>query len=541
MTAISIQGLSKRYGEINAVDGLTFRARKGTVTGFLGPNGAGKSTTLRMLLGLVSPTAGTATIGGRPYADLPDPFRHVGAVLETTGFHPGRKARDHLRVLAAAADVPLGRVDEVLELVGLAARRRQAGQGVLARNAPTPRPRGSAARRARDPDPRRARERPRSRGRPLAAQFLRGFADDGGTVLVSSHLLAEVAQTVDDVVIIANGRLVTQSSLADLAARSRSAVRVRTPQAEALRAALTAPRHRRPARRRGHAARLQTTTEAVGLAAAGAGAVIYEMTPEHFDLEEMFLELTTPEGDRAMKHLIQAELLKLRTTRSFWLYLAAALAFVPVTVALAVTGAGAGQQDGSVPLASSDGVRNVFGSAAGGTVMLLLIGIYMMAGEFRHNTATSTFLITPDRRRIVGAKLAASGFVGFVVGLAASLLTLAMALPWLSAKDVDLTAHTGDIAVVLLGVLLATTLSPIVGVGFGALVPNQTVAVTAALVWITTVEGLLVSYKPEFGRWLPGGASACAHRNRDPQRWSPADLGWRTPLRRLRARVRRRR
>ena len=209
-----------------------------------------------------------------------------------------------------------------------------------------------------------------------------------------------------------------------------------------------------------------------------------------------------------MRHLIQAELLKLRTTRSFWLYLAAALAFVPVTVALAVTGAGAGQQDGGVPLASSDGVRNVFGSAAGGTVMLLLIGIYMMAGEFRHSTATSTFLITPDRGRVVGAKLAASGLVGFVIGLAASLVTIAIALPWLSAKDVDLTAYTGDVAVVLLGVLLATTLSPIVGVGFGALVPNQTVAVTAALVWITTVEGLLVSYRPEFGRWFPGGASA---------------------------------
>jgi ABC-type transport system involved in multi-copper enzyme maturation permease subunit len=207
-----------------------------------------------------------------------------------------------------------------------------------------------------------------------------------------------------------------------------------------------------------------------------------------------------------MRHLIQAELLKLRTTRSFWLDMAAALAFAPVTVALAVTGAGAGQQ--GMPLASSDGVRNVVGSAAGGSVLLLLIGIYMMAGEFRHNTATSTFLITPNRRRVVGAKLAASGLVGFVIGLAASLLTLATALPWLSAKNVDLTAYTGDIAVVLLGVLLATTLSPIVGVGFGALVPNQTVAMTAALVWITTVEGLLVSYRPEVGRWLPGGASA---------------------------------
>jgi len=206
-----------------------------------------------------------------------------------------------------------------------------------------------------------------------------------------------------------------------------------------------------------------------------------------------------------MKQLIQAELLKLRTTRSFWLYIVAALAFVPVMVALAVTGAG---QDASRPLASSAGVRNVFGAAAGGGVMLLLVGIYAMSGEFRHNTATSTFLITPDRRRVVGAKLAASGLVGFVVGLAASLVTLAVALPWLSAKDVDFTAYTGDIGVVLLGVLLATTLSPIVGVGFGALVPNQTVAVTAALIWITTVEGLAVSFKPEVGRWLPGGTSS---------------------------------
>jgi ABC-type transport system involved in multi-copper enzyme maturation permease subunit len=209
-----------------------------------------------------------------------------------------------------------------------------------------------------------------------------------------------------------------------------------------------------------------------------------------------------------MKNLIHAELLKLGTTRAFWVYIAAALAFVPVTVALAVTGAGTGQQDGSMPLGSSDGVRNVFGSAAGGTVMLILIGVYMMAGEFRHNTATSTFLISPDRRRVVGAKLAAASFVGFIVGLAASVLTLAMAIPWLSAKDVDLAAHSGDIAAVLLGVLLATTLSPIVGVGFGALVTNQTVAVTAALVWITTLEGLLVSFKPEIGRWFPGGASA---------------------------------
>jgi ABC-type transport system involved in multi-copper enzyme maturation permease subunit len=204
-----------------------------------------------------------------------------------------------------------------------------------------------------------------------------------------------------------------------------------------------------------------------------------------------------------MKNLIHAELLKLQTTRAFWAYIAFALAFVPVSIALTMT-----VSNDSLLLDSNEGITAVFSAASAGGLLLLLLGITMMAGEFRHNTATSTFLITPNRRRVVGAKLAASGLVGFVIGLAASLLTLATALPWLSAKNVDLTAYTGDIAVVLLGVLLATTLSPIVGVGFGALVPNQTVAMTAALVWITTVEGLLVSYRPEVGRWLPGGASA---------------------------------
>src|SRR4051794_13779629 len=159
-----------------------------------------------------------------------------------------------------------------------------------------------------------------------------------------------------------------------------------------------------------------------------------------------------------MKNLIQAELLKLRTTRSFWLYLAAALAFVPITVALAVSGAGAGLQDGSTALGSSDGVRNVFGSAAGGGLMLLLIGIYMTAGEFRHNTVTSTFLITPDRRRVVGAKLAASSLVGIAIAAVSSLLTLAIALPWLASRHVDLAAHSSDIAIVLLGGIAVTAI-----------------------------------------------------------------------------------
>lgn len=296
MGAIEIQGLSKRFGDVVAVDDLSFSVRAGAVTGFLGPNGAGKTTTLRMLLGLVTPTAGTATIDGQPYGQLVAPFRRVGAVLESNGFYPGRRARDHLRVLAVAAGLPLARVAEVLDQVDLAdvGDRRVKGfslgmrqrlslasallgdPGVLILDEPA---------NGLDPE-----------GINWLRQFLRTFADGGGTVLVSSHLLAEVAQTVDDVVIIANGRLVTQSSLAELANRSRSGVRVRTPQAETLRTTLAD---------QGIAAQLvaadalvamESTAEAVGLAAAGAGVVIYEMRPERFNLEEMFLELTTTEG-----------------------------------------------------------------------------------------------------------------------------------------------------------------------------------------------------------------------------------------------------
>ena len=294
MTAIAIQGLSKRYGETNAVDDLTFSVHQGTITGFLGPNGAGKTTTLRMLLGLATPTAGTATINGKRYTDLPDPSQHVGAVLETTGFHPGRKARDHLRVLAAAADVPRRRVDEVLELVGLthAAEKRVKAFSLGMRQRL-----GLAAALLGQPEILILDEPANGldpEGVHWLRTFLRGFADDGGTVLVSSHLLAEVAQTVDDVVIIAGGQLVTQSSLADLGARSRSAVRVRTPQAEELRAALTATEVATELVGPDTLLAWDTTTEAVGLAAAGAGAVIYEMSSEQLDLEEMFLELTTP-------------------------------------------------------------------------------------------------------------------------------------------------------------------------------------------------------------------------------------------------------
>jgi hypothetical protein len=207
-----------------------------------------------------------------------------------------------------------------------------------------------------------------------------------------------------------------------------------------------------------------------------------------------------------MKDLIRAEFLKLRTTRAFSWSAFAALAFVPITLAITILTAG---KDGAGPaLDTTEGVRQVFSAASSGTIIVLIIGILVMAGEFRHNTATSTFLITPDRKRVVGAKLVASTLVGTGLAAAASALTLAIALPWLAAKNVDVSVWSGDVGFVLLGAIAATALYAMVGVGVGSLIRNQTAAIVLAMVWVMVVEGLLVSFLPEVGRWLPGGAVA---------------------------------
>src|SRR4051794_26917422 len=292
MVAIEIHGLSKRFGDVVAVEDLSFDVRAGAVTGFLGPNGAGKSTTLRMLLGLVRPTRGSALIAGRPYTELRDPVRHVGAVLESDSFHPGRRARDHLRVLATAAGLPLSRVDAVLDEVGLAdaAGRRVKGFSLGMRQRL-----GLAGALLGEPEVLILDEPANGldpEGITWLRRYLRRFADAGGTVLVSSHVLTEVAQTVDDVVILARGRLVTQSSLAALSGRTRSAVRVRTPQMAILRDALGAQGVMSEAIAADTLVALETTADTVGLAAAGSGAVVYELSPERLSLEEVFLQLT---------------------------------------------------------------------------------------------------------------------------------------------------------------------------------------------------------------------------------------------------------
>jgi hypothetical protein len=203
-----------------------------------------------------------------------------------------------------------------------------------------------------------------------------------------------------------------------------------------------------------------------------------------------------------MNNLIRAELLKLRTLRMFWWSVVAALAFVPVSVALSIEASPT-----NISLDSTDGLRNVFSAASSGGVLVLLIGIVLMAGEFRFNTVTSTFLVTPDRKRVVAAKLAASSLVGAGLGVLTSGITLAVALPWLASRHVDVASHSTDVVIVLLGGIAATTIGAMVGVGVGALVTNQTLAITVALTWTLLLESMLVNFAPGVGRWLPGGAA----------------------------------
>jgi ABC-2 type transport system ATP-binding protein len=218
MAVIEVRGLTKRFGQVRAVEAVSFDVERGTVTGFLGSNGAGKTTTLRMMLGLVRPDAGTATINGRPYRDLAEPLHQVGAVLEASSFHPGRTARNHLRMQAMVGQADPSRIDDMLDLVELtsAADRRIGGFSLGMRQRL-----GLATALLTDPDLLILDEPVNGldpKGVRWLRDLLRGLAADGATVLVSSHMLAEVAQTVDAVVILDHGRLVTQSSLAELTA-----------------------------------------------------------------------------------------------------------------------------------------------------------------------------------------------------------------------------------------------------------------------------------------------------------------------------------
>ena len=293
MTAVvRAESLSKRFGELVAVEDLSFELGAGTITGFLGPNGAGKTTTLRMLLGLAAPTSGRALVFDRTYAQLEHPALRIGAVLEATDFHPGRSGRDHLRTLGLAAELPDSRADEVLRLVELqdAARRRVKGYSLGMRQRL-----GLAAALLGDPELLILDEPANGldpEGVRWLRDFLRAFATQGRTVLISSHVLAEVAQTVDQVLIISRGRLVVESSLAQLTARVGGSIRVRTPNAAQLQQALR-QENLQTTTSNDHALLVHgTTSEHVGDVAFAAGIPVHELVTEGSSLEQIFLELT---------------------------------------------------------------------------------------------------------------------------------------------------------------------------------------------------------------------------------------------------------
>jgi ABC-2 type transport system ATP-binding protein len=291
--------LSKRFGAVTAVDDVSFEVAAGTVTGFLGPNGAGKTTTLRMLLGLVAPTQGTARISGHPYGELTDPLRRVGAVLEGAEAHPGRTAREHLRLQAMLAGVSRVRVEEVLGLVGLAgaAGRRAGGFSLGMRQRLA-----LATALIGDPEV-LILDEPANGLDPEGVRWLRdllrGLAGQGRTVLLSSHLLAEAAQTVDTVIILDRGRLIAHAPLADLTSAAGQVIRVRTPRAAELAGALAAAGVTAQVSSPDRVEATGTTPEQVGTVAASLAIPVYESETQAASLEDAFFRLTASEAGRA--------------------------------------------------------------------------------------------------------------------------------------------------------------------------------------------------------------------------------------------------
>jgi ABC-2 type transport system ATP-binding protein len=294
---IEVEGLTKRYGSTLAVDDLSFTVSPGTVTGFLGPNGAGKSTTMRAILGLVHPTVGSTAVLGVPYRALDWPVKQVGALLETFDAHPGRSGRNHLRVLAVAGQIPRSRADEVLDLVELggAGRRRVKGYSLGMRQRL-----GLAAALLGDPEV-LVLDEPANGLDPQGVRWLRDFlrslAGEGRTILVSSHVLAEVAQTVHEVVIIHRGRLVRHAAMADVESMAAGATIVRSPDAATLGSLLADAGVEVQIQGDGRLT-VSAEPERVGEIAAAHGVVLHELTAQRATLEEVFLELTGEPGER---------------------------------------------------------------------------------------------------------------------------------------------------------------------------------------------------------------------------------------------------
>jgi ABC-2 type transport system ATP-binding protein len=295
---IEVEHLTKRFRKTTAVDDLSFKVRDGAITGFLGPNGAGKTTTLRIVLGLVRPTSGRATVKGQPYRRLADPLSQVGAVLEASSFHPGRSGRDHLRVVATAAGIDRRRVEEVLALVQLTedGSRRVGGYSLGMRQRLS-----LAAALLGDPgvlvldEPANGLD---PQGIRWLRDLLRTLAAEGRTILISSHVLPEIEQIADEVVIVHRGKFVEQATTSELAARITGGIRVRSPQADRLRGLLEQAGLGVTSAEGDLIVVGDGSAERIGELAAANGIVLHELTAEKATLEEAFLELTGHETTR---------------------------------------------------------------------------------------------------------------------------------------------------------------------------------------------------------------------------------------------------
>ncbi|SDE69857.1 ABC-2 type transport system ATP-binding protein [Blastococcus fimeti] len=302
---IEVRGLTKHYGAVRAVDDLTFEVRPGKVTGFLGPNGAGKSTTMRMVLGLDRPSAGSALVAGRPFARLAEPLRTAGALLDAQAVHPGRSGRDHLRVAARANGIPLRRVDEVVDQVGLgpASRRRVKGYSLGMRQRL-----GIATALLGDPavllfdEPMNGLDLD---GVRWIRRLVRQLADEGRTVLLSSHLMSEMEQTADHLVIIGRGRLIADASMAEVM-RGEGAhrqVQVRTPSPDELAGALLRRQLRVHPTDIGDLLVEGASPETVGDVALEVGVAVHRLAEVQNSLEQIYLDLT---GD-SVQYRVAAE------------------------------------------------------------------------------------------------------------------------------------------------------------------------------------------------------------------------------------------
>jgi len=288
---IEARGLTKKYGETTAVDDLTFTVEAGSVTGFLGPNGAGKSTTMRMILGLDTPTSGSVTVNGKPYAAHRRPLHEVGALLEARAVHTGRSARNHLLAMAATTGIGRVRVDEVIDLVGLdGVAGRRAGAFSLGMGQRL----GIAAALLADPQT-LILDEPVNGLDPDGVRWIRhlltGLAAEGRTVFLSSHLMSEMAQTADHVIVVGGGRLLRDQPMSEfIADAATDVVRVRSPQADELAGLLQRTAVVRPV-----AGGLEIeglSSDEVGIAAAGAGITLLELSTQGASLEEAYMALT---------------------------------------------------------------------------------------------------------------------------------------------------------------------------------------------------------------------------------------------------------